>query len=106
MYEPICYLPNFRNGNDRDPTGARPTGFACQAGDARLKGAFTRTDAPFSFRLSPASPGRVGGLLPETALDAAGLATQLRAVFERKGKDARTGEAENWSNTQPREERG
>src|SRR3546814_4558467 len=106
MYEPICYLPNFRNGNDRDPTGARPKGFTCQAGDVRLKGAFTRTDAPFSFRLSPASPGRVGGLLPETARDAAGLATHLRAVFERTGQDDRHGGAEDWRIRQPGEDRG
>src|SRR3546814_6941351 len=46
------------------------------------------------------------GLLPETALDAAGLATHLRAVFERTGQDDRHGEAEDWRIRQPGEDRG
>src|SRR3546814_18698569 len=47
---------------------ARSCSHACNRLAAQVKAAFIRTDAPFSFRLSPRFSGRVGGLLPKACL--------------------------------------
>src|SRR5690606_23645368 len=59
----------------------------------------------FSFRLSPACPGRVGGLLPETRLTRTGRQPIWPKPLDRQEQDDRHGEAEDWRIRQPGEDR-